>query len=275
VSRGEPREPVAPPPPQDFRVVKYDASVGQLEAYLSPNPRNSKKNPAIIWITGGDCNSIGDVWSPAPAKNDQTASAYRLAGIVMMFPSLRGGNQNPGSREGYLGEIDDVLAAHEYLAKHLYIEKEADREKQAYVDPDRIYLGGHSTGGTLVFQVAASTDKFRAVFSFGPAADVATYPADFTPFDRTNRREIDLRSPIHWTHAVRSPLFVFEGTQRGNIDALKALERASKNPLIHFYPVPGKDHFSVLAPLNQMLAQKILRDEGQKTNITITDADLQ
>ena len=74
----------------------------------------------------------------------------------MMFPSLRGGNDNPGVREGFFGEVDDVLAAAEYLSK------------QAFVDPQRIYLGGHSTGGTLVLLVAECSGRFRAVFSFGP-----------------------------------------------------------------------------------------------------------
>ena len=33
----------------------------------------------------------------------------------MMFPSLRGGNNNPGSKEGFFGEVDDVLAAADLL----------------------------------------------------------------------------------------------------------------------------------------------------------------
>ena len=138
VDRGGDRTPVPNPPANLFRLVKYDAAVGQLPAYLSPAPKDGKKGPAIIWITGGDCNSIDDgCWTEGPPANDQSASAYRKAGIAMMFPSLRGGNDNPGKKEGFLGEVDDVLAAADFLAK------------QDYVDPKRIYLGGHSTGGTL------------------------------------------------------------------------------------------------------------------------------
>jgi dienelactone hydrolase len=285
--RPEEREPVAPPPLEAFRQVEYESKVGKLPAYLTSDPTGGKKKyPAIIWIHGGDCNSIGDVWSPGRASNDQTAAAYRHAGIVMLFPSLRGGNQNPSLREGFLGEVDDILAARDFLVKHKYVQKtdkpEEDKpeeaEKKRYIDPDRIYLGGHSTGGTLVFLVAASTDKFRAVFSFGPVADVKNGYKDevgVLPFDLTNDRETELRSPVRWTHSVRCPLFVFEGDQKpGQITSLTELTQKSKNPLIHCYPVPDKDHFSVLAPLNRMLAQKILHDEGPKTNITITDADL-
>ena len=148
------------PPAKLFRKVKYDSPVGELAAYLTPDPKDGKKRPAIVWITGGDCNTIGDVWSPAKPTNDQSARQYREAGVVMMFPSLRGGNNNPGYRENFLGEVDDVLAAADYLAK------------QPHVDPKRIYLGGPSTGGTLVMLVAESSDRFRAAFSFGPAESI-------------------------------------------------------------------------------------------------------
>ena len=110
--------------------MTYPAPSGNLAAYLSPDPGDGRKHPAIIWITGGDCNSIGDVWTPAPLDNDQTAAAYREAGIIMFFPSLRGGNNNPGVKEGFLGEVNDVLAALKYL------------KNQSYVDANRIYLGG-------------------------------------------------------------------------------------------------------------------------------------
>src|SRR6188768_3024708 len=96
--------PVDVPPPGVFSLVNFPSTVGELPAYLTPDPGDGQKHPAIVWITGGDCNSIGDVWSAQKPSDDQTASAYRQAGIVMMFPSLRGGNQNPGVKEGFLGE---------------------------------------------------------------------------------------------------------------------------------------------------------------------------
>ena len=56
---------------------------------------------------------------------------------------------------------------------------------------------------------------------------------------------MDLRAPIKWLHLVRSPTFVFEGTdQRSNIDSVMALSRASGNPLVHFHPVKGANQWS-------------------------------
>jgi acetyl esterase/lipase len=261
VARKGDHEPAPEPPPKLFRLVRYDSPAGKLAAYLSPEPKDGKKHPAIIWITGGDCNSIDEgCWKEGPPANDQSACAFRKAGIIMMFPQLRGGNDHPGPKEGFLGEVDDVLAAADFLAK------------QDFVDPKRIYLGGHSTGGTLVLLAAESSDRFRAVLSFGPVDNVAGYPGEFLPFDTSSRREVELRSPGRWLHSIQSPTFVFEGTD-GNIDSLRAMARTSSNPQAHFYEVRG-DHFSILAPVTGLIAAKVLRDDGTATNLTFTNEEL-
>ena len=254
----------APKPPQKlFQLIKYDAPPGKLTAYLTPDPNDGKKHPAIIWITGGDCNSIDDgCWKEGPPDNDQSACAYRKAGIIMMFPSLRGGNDNPGVKESFLGEIDDVLAAADYLAK------------QKYVDPTRIYLGGHSTGGTLVLLVTECSDRFRAVFSFGPAHDVTGYGPEYTTFDKSNPKEGKLRSPGYWLKAIKSPTFVLEGTRQGNIDSLRAMAKASTNANVHFIAANGATHFSLLAPTNKLIAERILKDDGATCNVSITEAEV-
>jgi len=255
-------EPVDAPPAKLFRTVEYSSPVGKLAAYLTPDPSDGRKPAAIIWITGGDCNTIGDVWSPVPAGNDQTARQYREAGIVMMFPSLRGGNTNPGVQEGFLGEVDDLIAAADFLAQ------------QGYVDPKRIFLGGHSTGGTLVMLAAASTDRFRAVFSFGPAESVAGYGPEYTPFDTSNPREIELRSPARWLSAIACPTFVFEGTTDANVESFQSMMRASSNPKAHFHAIRGANHFSLLAPTNRLIAGKILLDDAPRMNIAFTENEL-
>ncbi len=256
------KDPAPDPPQPAFPLVHSDAPAGQMAAYLTPDPKDGKKHPAIVWITGGDCNSIGEVWEEAPASNDQTASAYRKAGIIMMFPSLRGGNDNPGVKEGFLGEVDDVLAATDYLAQ------------QPFVDPSRIYLGGHSTGGTLVLLVAECSPRFRAVFSFGPVDNVAGYGPEYLPFDTSNPREIELRSPGRWLASIQSLVFVFEGTVQGNLSSLRTMARASTNPKAHFLSVRGAIHFSLLAPTNRLIAEKILRDDGAETNLAFTEEEV-
>jgi dipeptidyl aminopeptidase/acylaminoacyl peptidase len=56
----------------------------------------------------------------------------------------------------------------------------------------RIYLGGHSTGGTLALLVAESSDRFRSVFAFGPTDDIRGYGQENLPFPISNRKEAEL-----------------------------------------------------------------------------------
>jgi len=256
-----PSEPIPQPPQDIFKLVKYSSPVGELSAYLTPDPGDGQKHPAIVWITGGDCNSIGEIWEPAPPENDQTAAVYRKAGIVMMFPSLRGGNDNPGRREGFLGEVDDVLAAAESLAAI------------SYVDPARIYLGGHSTGGTLAMLVAETSDRFRAVFAFGPVGDVRGYGGDFVYHQPGDQMETKLRSPGYWLDSVRSPLFVIEGTG-GNIDSLRQMQSTCTNSQVRFVAVSGVDHFAILAPANAAIAAEIVADTGPTMGINLSEQKL-
>jgi dienelactone hydrolase len=173
-----------------------------------------------------------------------------------MYPSFRGGNDNPGFREGFYGEVDDVISAAQWLAK------------QPYVDPKRIYLGGHSTGGTLALLVAESTGGFRAVFSFGPVDDVRGYGPEELPFDLGDNKEAELRAPILWLNAINRPTFVFEGSSEGNIDAVREIARATQNPNVQCYEIAGKTHFSILADLTSLIAKQIVADTGPEVKMT-------
>ena len=245
-------DPLPPPPPGVFTQVTYPAPLGSFPAYVSVPPTRGKRYPAIVWLTGGFSNSIGDTpWTPAEPDNDQSGSAFRNAGIVMMYPSLRGGNNNPGYNETFYGEVDDVLAAAKYLSQ------------QPFVDPKRIYLGGHSTGGTLALLADESTDQFRAVFSFGPVSRPTEYGTSDLTFDPNNGEENRLRSPIEFLSAIHSPTYIIEGTaDPSNIEPLKEMKNANNNPQIHFMVVDGKDHFSELASSTPTVARWIAGDTG-------------
>ncbi|WP_198343606.1 alpha/beta hydrolase family protein [Burkholderia ubonensis] len=257
----------APTPPKGiFLKIAYMSPVGLLAAYLTPAPKDGRRHPAIVWITGGDTNSLDDnPWKPNPRTNEQSASAYRNAGIVMMFPSLRGGNDNPKKKEIFYGETDDVLAAADFLAR------------LPYVDPTRIYLGGHSTGGTLVLLTAEVSDRFRAVFSFGPVGRIDLYDkntliADFSKYDKN---ETILRSPEFWLSSIHSRVFIIDGErQPTNIGSIELMQQQTMNPYVRFLRVKGADHFTVLAPCNELIAQKILLDTGPTVNIILTEQEL-
>ncbi len=255
--------PLETPPAEILSIVKFEAPLGKMSACLSAAP-GPGKHPAILWISGGFPQGgwEASAWEPQPPDNDQSAKVYRTSGVVMMYPTLRGAAGNRGSQESFFGEVNDVLAALEHL------------RKVEYVDPRRIYLGGHSTGGTLALLVAASTDKIRGVFSFGPAARPSEYGEDVLAYDPSDEREDLLRSPIEFLDAIRSPTWVFEGAEDGNVEAFEAMKVRTRNPNVRFEAVRGASHFDVLAPVNRLLAQKIARLEGD-AELALTGAEIQ
>lgn len=262
VEKNSDNDPIPDPPEGYFDLVYYPSKVGDLAAYVSSDPGDGEKHPLIIWIVGGWGNGIDDFpWCYPAWDDDQTGSAFWRSGVLTMYPSFRGGNGNPGNYEALFGEVDDIVSAYEYAAS------------LPYVDPSRIYLGGHSTGGTRALLAAEYTDKFRAVFGFG-AVDLIKYHnnSQFT-FDTDNEDEYKMRSPVYWLDNVNTPTFLIEGSE-GNSSNLKNIERTSKNDNIHCYIMEGQDHWSVLAPLTRALAQKILSDTGTECNIAITQEEL-
>lgn len=265
LTRNESDDEQPPVPPKDlFSLVKYPSPAGSLNAYVSPKPTDGQKRPLMIWLVGGFNNGIGEIaWTEGPRQNDQSASAFRKAGILMMYPALRGGSGNPGFKEGFYGEVDDVLAAAEYAST------------LDYVDTNRIYLGGHSTGGTLALLAAEFPNRFRAVFSMGPVDDPAGYGQDYLPYDTLDRKECRLRSPILFLGNITARTFVIEGTDRGNIDSVRLIGLSGKkNPKISVHPVRGGSHFSILAPINALLARKINMDTDTKSEFALTDEEI-
>lgn len=242
--------PLPSPPPSLFVRSDYrNADNYMLPGYVSPDPGDGARHPAIVWVTGGDSSTLSDFWEPGPDSNDQSMRAFRDAGIVMALPTLRGGHGHRSGKQFLLGEVDDVIAAAEQLAQ------------LRYVDPDRIYLGGHSTGGTLVLLVAAMPSRFRAVFAFGPVARADRYPAPLLPIDFTalDAMELKLRSPIEWLDGIERPTYLIEGADgAGNHDDLAELCRASRNRHLRCLSVPRADHFSVLRPASRRIAAQIV-----------------
>lgn len=258
ISGGERDETPAPEPPAgDLEKVTYDAPLGKNVAYVTPVKPGARR-PAIVWIHGGFNFGIDSgCWEPSSRENDQSAAGYRKAGIAEMYPALRGTSGNPGKPECFLGEVDDVLAAADFLAR------------RPDVDPSRIYLGGHSTGGLMVLLSAASTPRFRSVFSFGPVADPRQYGKSSCEPQDPPDNEASARSAIQWLHEIVTPTYIIDGA-RGNAGVFPMMQKRVGRAPITFLTIPGADHFSALAPGNDVIARAILADTGDKPAIHLT-----
>jgi acetyl esterase/lipase len=253
------------PPAALFKVVQYPAPVGPLAAYLSPDPGDGKKHPAVIYAHGGFGGINGFQWTKEPF------APFRAAGFVILCPSWRGENENPGQYEMFYGEVDDAVAAVEYLAK------------VPYVDATRIYMLGHSTGGTITLLTAETTPRLRAAFSFGGAPDFQHVDYGNTPFDRRVPQEVRLRSAIHFVAGLKVPTFYFEGNRspEGRLDEgyipdalrMQQLARTHQVPF-SVYVVEGGTHFNIVRPLCALLAQKLRADTGSRFNLSLSQDEV-
>lgn len=257
------------PPKDQFLLVNYTAKDGDMDAFLTPDPKDGKKHPAVIWLIGG-YGGIGNddyFWADQPAENDQSGRAFRDAGIVMMVPSFRGENANPGIYDMFYGEIEDLESAREYLSKI------------SYVDPDRIYVVGHSTGGTRALLGNEYSKGFRAAFSLGGIPDLELRLKGTMrvaiPFNTKNPEELKVRSPRTYMKSLQSPTFYFEGQYDywTEFDEMKKIAKDNNIPL-YIYDIKGGDHFTIITPVTKMIAEKILGDTGEKINITFTKEDI-
>jgi acetyl esterase/lipase len=153
---------------------------------------------------------------------------------------------NPGAQETFLGEVSDVVAAVKWL------------RAQPFVDPQQVYVGGHSTGGTLSLLVGASTEV-TGVVSFGPIDNVCGYGAERLPFDTSSEEECSVRSPL--TYAMQFPPSVIVEGEWGNGPAVRSLGLwPSKNT--SYVAIPNCSHFLYVGVLNEFFAQKIAKREA-------------
>jgi dipeptidyl aminopeptidase/acylaminoacyl peptidase len=231
-------------PPPGVEEIEYPSGNLRLRAWINPPKQGGqegkpKKLPAVLFLHGGYAFDRED-W-------DMTRP-YRDRGYVVMTPTLRGENGQPGNYTLYYDEVDDVLAAAEHLAK------------LPYVDPTRIYVAGHEAGGTLTMLAAQASNRFRAAASFSgypnQAMQAQVNPGLVVPFDQTDIREFQLRSPVAYATSFKCPVRLYYGKQEIFLTAetqrIAALAQA-RNLDVEAVQVPGNQMTAVTPAMQQSL----------------------
>ncbi len=201
-------QPLTAPP--GARPLRYTSGSLELVAWLSENAASAKPRPAVLFLHGGNALWQGH-WD--------LARPYVEAGYIVLMPAVRGENGLPGSFSGFYDETADVLAAAELL------------DAQPGVDPARVFLAGHSVGGTLTLLAAMSTHRFRAAAAFSGNPDARAFfhrfPEDIR-FDAEDPREFDMRSAVCFAESFKCPLLLLHGSAEHGSDAAVRLtvERA-------------------------------------------------
>ena len=191
--------------------ISYTCDGISLAAWLSEAPRSPGAGlPAVLVLHGGNVLGAGH-WDLAQPFVD--------AGFVAMIPSLRGENGQPGIYTGFYDETSDVLAAAAALAS------------DPRVDPQRLFIAGHSIGGTQTLLAAMSASKFRRAAAFSGAPDAAAFFRRFPQmvcFDTADPAELEMRSAVCYAGSFKCPVRIWHGAdeQRAEAPSRLTAERA-------------------------------------------------
>ena len=251
---------VTPPADSGWERVHYDSDVGPLLAYRTVDPGSVQRRPAVVWIEGGFGGPSATVWTEGPPENDQSAVDFQRAGIAVVAPSFRGEVDNPGEHEMFWGETADLLAAIEYT------------RSLPWVDPERVYLMGHSTGATHALLAGVAGAKVRAIVAIAGRADLSAVAADggygVEPFALDDAEQLRLRSAYPWVSYLESPTLYVAGEDDYYADAAGMADRSDGRMTMTV--VEGGDHFNVLDPTRAVLIPQILQDDGPASTLALT-----
>jgi dipeptidyl aminopeptidase/acylaminoacyl peptidase len=215
-------------PPAGVREVEYSSDGLRLKAWVSGPPAGGGRHPAVLFLHGGFAFGEDD-W--------EQAQPFRDAGFVVLIPILRGENGQPGHYTMFYDEVNDVLAAAEALAR------------LPYVDPNRLYVAGHSAGGTLALLAALTSPRFRAAAAFSGSPDQVSFvrgQMELVPFNPSDQKEYQMRSPLAFARSFKCPTRLYHGDEEWGFrpSSKKTAEKARAAGLdVEAVSVPG-DHFT-------------------------------
>lgn len=194
----------SPAPPAPIGLVRgsYRGPLGPTIAYVTRPSRDATRRGAVLWMPSIE----------AFDADLDAASELARRGHVVMLPTVRAELSNPGKRELQLGEIDDVLAAHDHLAS------------LPGVDREQIVVVGVGTGGTRAMLAAASSRPGRGTIAFGGMLDGAALTEQVPA---VIGREAELRSAVRFAPHIAHPTFYASGDWRQIIEADEMSELAT------------------------------------------------
>jgi dipeptidyl aminopeptidase/acylaminoacyl peptidase len=211
------------------QLVTYQSGNLKLKGLLSPGQKGVRR-PAVVYLHGG--------WA-LDSEDWETAEPFHEAGFVLFTPMLRAENGNPGVYESFYGEVDDVIAAGRFVAA------------LPGVDPENVFLAGHSVGAVLTVLAAMMPSPYKAAAAMSGDLDFKNWrrfsDLGIIVFDPRNDEEVRLRNPMEFISSLRCPLILYAEPRRypGNQRFARRAQQLGKS--CEVVSVPG-DHTSMLEP---------------------------
>lgn len=177
-----------PPTSETLRLSRYSSQGNELKIWqLAPDHKrlwSQRGYATLIYIHDGTTLTQEDV---------AHAETFREAGFVVVLPTFRGENGNPGVHELLFGELDDLVAATHFT------------RALPEVDPMRVGIFGHGTGGMLsaLASLVPQLPVQRSVSSAGLRPESAFMVVRGPFVDDAQERRLRLFGPN--IHHMQSP----------------------------------------------------------------------
>ncbi len=148
---------------EELRFPTLDGTEIQTFVYKPQDFNPRRKYPAILWLHGGQESQYDYGFN-------FRVQLFAANGYVVVMPNVRGSGGRGQEfalalNKAYgTADVEDVIVATDHV-----IEK-------GYVDPDRLGVGGWSSGGTLTNFVIAKTERFAGAIS---GASVGWYTSTY------------------------------------------------------------------------------------------------
>ena len=197
---------------EELRFPTLDGTEIQTFVYKPRNFDPKRKYPTILWLHGGQESQYDYGFN-------FRVQMFAADGYVVVMPNVRGS----GGRGLEFGlalnkaygthDVEDVIVATDYVIE------------LGYVDPERLGIGGWSSGGTLTSFVVAKTDRFAGAIS---GASVGWYTSTYghDPYylwwhkelgaPWKNRNLWDSVSPFMYVENITTPTLFIGGEKDWN-----------------------------------------------------------
>jgi len=197
--------------------------------------------PAIIFNHGG-------ITPVDPSVSDARINALRQGDTyAVLATAYRGDTLSGGNLSLSLGDVNDTLAAIEYL------------KSKSYIDSNKIAMFGESRGGNVTLSAAERTTEMKAVVTWYPYTNITTfcdylneniYPgacllyADFYGLADSDHN-VRIASPVNFVSRLTSPLQNSHGTADTTVPYSQSVElntAMTGRSNYTFYEYVGADH---------------------------------
>jgi len=213
------------------RDARYGDADHQRLDIVAPAKARPSACPLFVYIHGGGWTHGRKEWMSFMAPAISSLPAVFMSPNYGLAPTHR--HPTP---------IADCLAALSFVRAHA---------TDYGVDPDRIYLGGHSVGGHIASMIALRRD-LQAAAGLGAGVIRACVPVSglfrVTNDDPTAATDLDEASPMRWAARADLPFYVSYGSGdydrilKENRDFIAALR--TTGIALHVDELAGLDHYT-------------------------------